>query len=311
MSRILKKVIRFLNRIYLKTINKPIGVIYMLHRVYPFEEGKLLPNESMKVSPEYLDYFITKIRNDYEFVSLDEVYEIVEKKKRLKKKFVVFTLDDGYLDNYTIAAPIFIKYKIPFTIYVATDFPDKNAFLWWYILEDMLIRNDKIILSNGQCYNCSNYSEKVDSFMKIRKIILELPTKNFKAHFDALLGAYDYPESKYSNDLMMSWLQIKELSTNPLCTIGAHTITHRRLSELQKDDMKYEIGESKKILEKKLGINISHFSYPYGTQFEVDNQVIETTKLFNFKTATLGEGGVIRRFDKDTHRLKRTILKQE
>jgi len=116
----------------------------MLHRVSNFEKNKLFPNENMKVSPEFLENFIVELKNKgYSFISLDELHKILEKQEEVKK-CIVFTLDDGYKDNYKIAYPIFKKYNIPFTIYITTSFPNKNAILWWYGLGTIILENENL-----------------------------------------------------------------------------------------------------------------------------------------------------------------------
>ena len=48
-------------------------------------------------------------------------------------------------------------------------------------------------------------------------------------------------------------------------TIGAHTQTHARLSELRKrGELATEIIQSANVLEKNLGVRIEHFAYPFG-----------------------------------------------
>lgn len=48
-------------------------------------------------------------------------------------------------------------------------------------------------------------------------------------------------------------------------TIGAHTRTHVRLSELQQaTDLEVEIIDSADMLERKLGLKVEHFAYPFG-----------------------------------------------
>ena len=67
------------------------------------------------------------------------------------------------------------------------------------------------------------------------------------------------------NDDYMNWQQIKELSASGLVTIGSHSMTHPNLSESISDaKLKYEIFESKKILEETLQKRIDFFSYPFG-----------------------------------------------
>ena len=50
----------------------------------------------MKVTPEFLERFIIDLKsNGYEFISLDNLYDILIKEKKQKKKIII-TLDDGY-----------------------------------------------------------------------------------------------------------------------------------------------------------------------------------------------------------------------
>ncbi len=65
--------------------------------------------------------------------------------------------------------------------------------------------------------------------------------------------------------------QLLELDKDPLCTIGAHTITHPMLRKV--DDSEYEIAESKRQLEQLLGHPILYMAYPYGRQSSVSQKV--------------------------------------
>src|SRR5690606_2625911 len=42
-----------------------------------------------------------------------------------------FTVDDGYLEQATVAAPIFAEFDCPATVFVATGFLDGRLWLWW------------------------------------------------------------------------------------------------------------------------------------------------------------------------------------
>ncbi len=57
----------------------------------------------------------------------------------------------------------------------------------------------------------------------------------------------------------------------------SHTMTHSHLGELKGNKLEYEIGESKKQLEKLIGTNIFVIAYPYGSY---NNQTIETVKKY-------------------------------
>jgi peptidoglycan/xylan/chitin deacetylase (PgdA/CDA1 family) len=50
--------------------------------------------------------------------------------------------------------------------------------------------------------------------------------------------------------------------------VGAHTITHPRLTELSPDDCREELVRSRQILEDQLGTPVEHFAYPFGVYDE-------------------------------------------
>ena len=62
----------------------------------------------------------------------------------------------------------------------------------------------------------------------------------------------------------LSESQIVELSQEPLCTIGCHTVSHPHLNLLAEEQQYSEIKQCKEWLEQMLGGPISYFAYPYG-----------------------------------------------
>ena len=65
--------------------------------------------------------------------------------------------------------------------------------------------------------------------------------------------------------------QLYELNNDPLCTIGAHTMTHPMLRHVE--NSKWEIEQCKKELELLTGKEISYFAYPYGRYSTVSSKV--------------------------------------
>ena len=55
-------------------------------------------------------------------------------------------------------------------------------------------------------------------------------------------------------DLKMNWLQVKELTKDPLFTIGGHTHNHKVLSYLNEKNLKYEVDSSINCIQKNTGI---------------------------------------------------------
>ena len=121
------------------------GLVYMLHHVTEKNPNGIPTNEDLKVSPAFLEKIILAYQaKGFSFISLDELSVILSSSQKHKRPFIAFTIDDGYLDNYTHALPIFERHQVPFAIFVAIDFIDQKAVLWWDVLEELVLHNDVI-----------------------------------------------------------------------------------------------------------------------------------------------------------------------
>lgn len=80
---------------------------------------------------------------------------------------------------------------------------------------------------------------------------------------------------------MDTWM-LKEIAGSGLVEIGAHTMDHTYLAKSPLKKVEYEVEQSKKNLEKLLGIKVISFAYPYGA---FDNAAIDVVKKAGFKSA--------------------------
>jgi peptidoglycan/xylan/chitin deacetylase (PgdA/CDA1 family) len=288
-----------------------IGVVFMLHRVSEYEKGRLISNEDLKISPSFLQKVISKYKKaGFDFLSLDDIYDLINQRRKSSRPFVSFTLDDGYLDNYTNAYPIFKKNKVPFCIFTTTDFIDKKAILWWYSIEDLILQKESILLSDGSKYSCKTYQEKWDTFRYLREKILKLPQKELEEYLEEMFSNYDINWLYPIQSLSMSWDQVKELSKEPLCTIGGHTISHPVFNQISLNEIQKEVSGGIERLESYTNSKIEHFAYPYGSVNEVGIREYEYMKKFNFKTVFVSHGGCISKNNTEMTSLPRYMLKK-
>ena len=270
-----------------------IGLVYMLHHVTDKDSNGIPTNEDLKVSPAFLEKIIlTYQAKGFVFISLDELSAILSTSQKPKHPFIAFTIDDGYLDNYTNALPIFERHHVPFAIFVATDFIDQKAVLWWDVLEELVIHND-IIHYNKQSFPCHTFQEKWDTFRIIREDILKFDQSQL---FETLQKAFpDYHIDWYKpiREKAMTWDQIKELCQHPLCTIGGHTVSHPALNQLSDDVFRQEIRVGIEKLESITNQKINHFAYPYGSPNEIGEREYHLISEFNLKTSFIAYGGCI------------------
>ena len=93
------------------------------------------------------------------------------------------------------------------------------------------------------------------------------------------------------NNLGINTESLKALDADPLCTIGAHTVSHPKLDTLSFDEQKKEIEQSRLELETLLDHSIKHFSYPHGAY---NDETIDIVKDIGFQSALCAWGGTIR-----------------
>ena len=267
-----------------------LGSILMFHRVCPeSSRPRIRGNSGLEVTPEYLENTIKFLRkSNYEIVSLSRVAKILNDNYK-KKKFAVLTFDDGYIDNYVHAYPIFKKHRVPFSIYVTTNFPDGNAILWWYILEDLILKETRIEFQlNGleYQYSCASLLQKEWAYQQIHGLILNGPSNDLNQRIRQVFKNYDIDFLKKTSELALTWEQIREMSADPLVEIGAHTINHHALSKLIDSDVQKEIEGSRDKIESEINQKVEHFSYPFGTRNEAGQREFKIAKKCGFKTST-------------------------
>lgn len=67
----------------------------------------------------------------------------------------------------------------------------------------------------------------------------------------------------YAYRSLASWVDIK-LAQSKGHIIGSHSMSHLPMHSLNENQISFELMESKKVLEHKLGFKVKHFSTPYG-----------------------------------------------
>lgn len=103
--------------------------------------------------------------------------------------------------------------------------------------------------------------------------------------------------------MTLSWNEIKELSHNNI-NIGAHTVTHPDLQEMDLVKAKKEILISKEEIEKRIGSQVNYFAYPFGNYRQ---EIIDIVRSVGFKAAFTSERGLIRQGD-DPFRINRVSI---
>jgi len=264
-------------------IKSPIAAILMLHRVAPRNRNNLGVLEDQKVAPEYLEEFIIlSKKKGYTFISIDEMISAISAGEYPTKCFVI-SFDDGYKDTFSTAYPLLKSYNVPFVFYVSTSFPDKTALTWWYMIHDIVLDNDKIILDK-KIINCRSIGQKQKTYITLSKKILRMG-RYVGDKLPLMLSHYERALHTIYSDSYIDWDEISTMSKDNLCTIGAHSADHYGLRYEQVDFIFNDFVLCKTKLREKTGKEINHLAYPYGTVYSVGFRESSIAKKAGFSSA--------------------------
>jgi peptidoglycan/xylan/chitin deacetylase (PgdA/CDA1 family) len=256
------------------------------------------------VSPENFEQHL-QILKKYNVISIPELVQQL-KNKKIEANSVCITFDDAYGDNYIYAKPLLEKYNLPATFFIASNYIGKNQQFWWDELENIILHStylpEKLSINiGGDCLEFTLEKNPLspedeakhqswvweDTPPTLRcELYLSIWTKLKPLSESAIeqilvnLREWAVYQPKFNmEDSAMSHSQLKEIITNPLFTIGIHTLSHPALAEHNTDIQTKEIAVCKKVLEDICGFDIDTIAYPYGSYNNMTLSIAANQKL--------------------------------
>jgi len=163
---------------------------------------------------------------------------------------VVFTFDDGWRDNYTIAFPIARAYGIPFTIFVCPGVLGQSEPFW----------------PEQACSLMHTLGKDAHEISATVEGLKRLPSSERDRYFSSLreqaLRAGTLPQPSIEDQVLSSG-EILEMHRAGV-SFGSHTQTHQILTSLPMDVVERELAKSKSAVEELLGQPCTMLAYPNG-----------------------------------------------
>ncbi len=241
-------------------------VVVTLHHVRPaLSAADFDPLSHLSVTPEFLDRFLAEMASaGWRFVTPTELLEPAVPGASHR---MVVTLDDGYRDNAEHAAPVFRRHGCPFTIYVTPGFCDRSAEIWWEALERIIARTDRMEADPGgpPALATGTADEKNAAFrIWIDYLAGSVDEAKQRQLIRRLCDRYGVDLAALAAELVMDWDEVRAIARDPLCTIGAHTMTHPALKRLPEAEARREMRESADRIEREIGTRPATLAFPYG-----------------------------------------------
>jgi peptidoglycan/xylan/chitin deacetylase (PgdA/CDA1 family) len=272
------------------------GVIFTLHHVRPAQAEAFQPNALLSVTPQFLDQAIEiALGEGLVPVALEDLPDLLADPND-SRRFVCFTLDDGYRNNAEHAAPVFRKHGVPYTIFICKGFVERSRSLWWETAE--ALARDKAALEfdfgNGaEALAMRDVAGKQAAFERISSFVQTVEEDEAVARLDAAARENGIEPLKIVERLVMDAQELRDLAGDPLARFGAHTLTHVNLKRVDVERLRREIAGSIEAVESYVGQKPTSLAYPYGYATAVGEREFAAAADAGLKIAVTTQPGVL------------------
>jgi peptidoglycan/xylan/chitin deacetylase (PgdA/CDA1 family) len=205
------------------------------------------------------------IGRGFSAVSMDDVALFLKGEKELPQKAVAITFDDGYKDNFRIAAPILNRLGIPATFYVLVDSVDRSKAPWYCLLRHAFMSSHRPNWKDpvtGTVHELAAFEAREPAFLKCAGVCSRLSAAERDEWVQNATRVLDPGPFPNESDLMMNWDEARMLMKSGHI-VGSHTMTHPNLAQVSATEARRELTDSKLRLEKELGEAVQHLAYPH------------------------------------------------
>jgi len=270
----------------------------MYHRVAELHSDPQL----LAVRPTHFAEQLEFLRDRFEILPLAHLADAV-RRRRLPRRAVVITIDDGYFDNLATAYPLLHAMDAPATLFITSGQLGGAREFWWDELERLVLKpgrlprrlrlaiagdiaewdlgqaadyteDDHVRDRSWNVEEASNPGPRQELYRGLYARLHPLPDDAKWAVLDelrVLAGASDVGRSSHRP---LSVGELVRLSEDPAMEIGAHSATHPALAGLPRAAQLEEVERSKRRLEEILGRPVASFAYPHGSYDHATTTVV-------------------------------------
>ena len=275
------------------------GLIFTLHHVRPQTPGKTFdPNGILSITPDFLEVAVrTTLGRGLVPVHLHDLPALLADPDD-KRRFVAFTLDDGYRNNAEFAAPIFRKFGIPYTIFITRGFVERARTMWWETNEAIVRAVEAIEFDFGsglEVVPSATNGQKRAAFDRFARFMWTVDEDEAVRRIDETARNHGIDPMKIVRDEVMDENDLRALSRDPLVHFGAHTLSHCNLRCVDDDRLRQEIVASAAAVERYVGVRPRSFAYPYGWPTATGEREAQAVARAGFDIAVTTQPGVLSR----------------
>jgi len=274
-------------------------LILAYHRVKDIENIDAYEFDAELVSASSADFYwqMEFVKKHYNPIRFSDFIEYLDGKKSLPPNPLIVTFDDGFEDNYSVVFPILKQLDVPATIFISSDYIGKTETFWFDWVVYLLKKAPPGRLHLPDIPLDLTIDDSPDSKMSAMDILLgalkqvsnQVRLQSIKA-LEQQLGL-SQPSEGFAESCPMTWQQVKEMSEWGV-DFGSHSATHPILSQLDSDELWYEISNSRETIVEQIGESCDVIAYPVGGACTYDQRVLDMVKQVGYRLGTSYRSGV-------------------
>lgn len=256
--------------------------IFMLHRLEVPETGvRGLKPAHLERCIEYL------LKHNYQFLPLEEAVRRAVAGTLERKKWVAFSLDDGFAEQVTLAGNIFAKFDCPSTCFLLTGFIDGNLWQWEHQLTYLLNRTSANtvtarLANTDQTFNLKTPKAHRPLIAAIRKYAASSAYQVVeKIAADLQIRI---PTTPPADERPASWDEIRAMEQKGM-QFAPHSVTHRIVAGLSDEEQQQEITVSFARLRQECKNPSNTFCYPSGQTNQYDQRMFDKLRAAGVSAA--------------------------
>lgn len=234
-------------------------------------------------------------RAGFSFADLEDTVRGLLAGRLPERPSVVVTIDDGYADLLS-AVPIFAKHACPVTVFLATDFLDRRAPLWWDQIQLILSRAQRPLELDsvaGVSWQ-GHWATPTERLAEGERLIELVKRAKEPARHEVIeaLGRQsgaELPLRELPGFQPLHWKDVRELEREGL-RFGPHTHTHPVLSALTDHEAKREIEHGYERLCAEVRRPVPILAYPNGTTWSFSDRDVSLLKSLGLIGAVTIDG---------------------
>ncbi len=272
---------------------------------YPFD------TETVSASCQGFDSQMNFVKNNFDVIGFETLIEYKKGKTSLPKRPLIITFDDGFANNYQHAFPILKRHRLPATIFLVTGLVGTDEVFWWerVVYWEKHAKNFIEIWKQLGHPVSSETGWRKNGVLRYLKGMQDEDRLSLLSEMEKQFPIKE-PAALLSLVRPLRWNEIIEMSQCGIA-FGSHTVTHPLLSRVSDEKLLFELQDSKKEIEIKIGKEALVLAYPVGRPADYNEKVVAAAKQAGYAFGlAYTPAGVNSRSIDDWYRMQRISVER-